>query len=1555
MTAVPLREIPEATREGWKRRGPFASLFEEHYARPKGIQFDPSASYSMMNVDVTYREPLRKVYDAYMESNVTKRVSVPMLNGTDKQGRSSTVHLTDYMANFWIGVGNRYFTPQQEAENGYAWMRDAAARQRRWPTEAVRIRDALQKIFVDFHRETKKPLPSTKDETSQYVVHAVEVSDEWLPFVEFATDTLVGLKVSTYSAHTVAKMRDAIRWFQEKKPQELRNLFGWPLGDTYESNFPFVSNFMTDSGLVSCGNIRIPAGKATVLRESERAFESDDPMGNSSAQIELVAKYEDVEYLSDDTDDGKEIYPFVSVAFDIEVVSKYKTVEEERAAAPTLRRRKARALVAAARNEDSAPAKAPAEKSRWVRKDIASRAQEQNEKRRRVAILLKRFVERAEEAGIDVKATEGQAYLDALELAERVVLEDNAARGETREKAVAGEKERLVEVYTPYAQTVLEPWFAANPEYERTQAEVRAVEMEIAGLRAMRGEGHHDQQAATRVRLEGAERRLVAAKNAAARPEREIKRARLWATAFHVSGVDMDPPAMQDDPDDDVETKEQKKQARERRARERRAAHDANPDRRTTRDDELTSRHVRRIVTDVMQGDPLEVAVAEMAEEQALTVVDGAPTSPFPRPGNPRDVVTIIGVKFSVYGQPERTRRAMLVYGDCDDLPTVDDLFCFETEEDLLIAFRDLQEVTQCDFVKTWNGLGFDRRYLILRAEQLGIADVANVFGRVRGQRVRVHEKNFKSGAKGTLTYFIGEPTGMVHLDGFLRARDLYSLRHMRSFGLSAVGRAVLQEVKEDMPPEQMKRHMKTPRLLHKFARYCGKDVDLTDDIMAKCGMEMDTIAEARLTNVSAMNIVTGGQGVKCQSVIIRFSRKRKFRRLFDFYKPPEFTPEQERERKRNKLYRGAIVVKPVRGLHKFVVFTLDFSSLYPSVMHFFNICYCTLVKAGMEDELRQLGYILNQVVITKAEDAKDGVAEVAHFVAQFGKRGFRGIMPEIEVELKAVRKAVRKLQAEAEARGDVMEAIRLDAVQNNIKKIMNSLYGFAGAEVGKQFRKEVAASITAGGRAFLEFTIKFVLALDGRLRIVYGDTDSVMVVIMGCTDVAEGFRVGNAVQKKLNAEFKDPVAFIEREMGIKVDVTAEERANVDSMAGVELEKVTRPGGFLLRCPKKYVMHCWTSEKAFLAGKPWQELIRGSESFRRETPEFTRTLVAYAEKHLLTDKDGAVAYIRAYLDDIIYGRVPIDEYVMTGGYNRKLEEYAGDLPAHAVVVRKQRERKDGQATLGDRIPFVITVGRDIRKKKDGKKIAECAEDPQYVAKHNIPVDIEYYVDRAISALTDYISAVFFPDIEEKEDREAAVRELLLGKQGISHVSRMPHESMEIVRALTLVDAATGEAVPSLPAGEFSMKRDRERDLIQALEWTGLTEDFADVALPAWREHQRNLRAEKEREEDAKRARIAAWKDNKRKREADPAWLAKDAARRAERQAAHKQEMEERQAQIRANDKRTAEERAADEAWKAACPPKPSGKPLKPGKKFKPLKTTKGQTSLAAFMKKKDDE
>ena len=132
------------------------------------------------------------------------------------------------------------------------------------------------------------------------MVHAVEVSDEWLPFVEFSTDTLVGLKVSTYSAHTVAKMRDAIRWFQEKKPQELRNLFGWPLGDTYESNFPFVSNFMTDSGLVSCGNIRIPAGKATVLRESERAFESDDPMGNSSAQIELVAKYEDVEYLSED-------------------------------------------------------------------------------------------------------------------------------------------------------------------------------------------------------------------------------------------------------------------------------------------------------------------------------------------------------------------------------------------------------------------------------------------------------------------------------------------------------------------------------------------------------------------------------------------------------------------------------------------------------------------------------------------------------------------------------------------------------------------------------------------------------------------------------------------------------------------------------------------------------------------------------------------------------------------------------------------------------------------------------------------------------------------------------------------------------------------------------------------------------------------------------------------------------------------------------------------------------------------------------------------------------
>jgi DNA polymerase delta subunit 1 len=42
--------------------------------------------------------------------------------------------------------------------------------------------------------------------------------------------------------------------------------------------------------------------------------------------------------------------------------------------------------------------------------------------------------------------------------------------------------------------------------------------------------------------------------------------------------------------------------------------------------------------------------------------------------------------------------------------------------------------------------------------------------------------------------------------------------------------------------------------------------------------------------------------------------------------------------------YEGAVVIKPKKGFYPDPIVTLDFSSLYPSIMMAHNLCYSTLL-----------------------------------------------------------------------------------------------------------------------------------------------------------------------------------------------------------------------------------------------------------------------------------------------------------------------------------------------------------------------------------------------------------------------------------------------------------------------------------------------------------------------------------------------------------------------------------------------------------------------------------
>lgn len=64
------------------------------------------------------------------------------------------------------------------------------------------------------------------------------------------------------------------------------------------------------------------------------------------------------------------------------------------------------------------------------------------------------------------------------------------------------------------------------------------------------------------------------------------------------------------------------------------------------------------------------------------------------------------------------------------------------------------------------------------------------------------------------------------------------------------------------------------------------------------------------------------------------------------------FMPTYQGQGDNDQSYEGATVIEPVRGYYTEPIATLDFSSLYPSIMIAHNLCYTTLISIGTKEKL---------------------------------------------------------------------------------------------------------------------------------------------------------------------------------------------------------------------------------------------------------------------------------------------------------------------------------------------------------------------------------------------------------------------------------------------------------------------------------------------------------------------------------------------------------------------------------------------------------------------------
>lgn len=126
----------------------------------------------------------------------------------------------------------------------------------------------------------------------------------------------------------------------------------------------------------------------------------------------------------------------------------------------------------------------------------------------------------------------------------------------------------------------------------------------------------------------------------------------------------------------------------------------------------------------------------------------------------------------------------------------------------------------------------------------------------------------------------------------------------------------------------------------------------------------------ARVTGVPVNFLLNRGQQIKVVSQLLRKAREKNF--ILPTNKATKSSDD--------KGFEGAYVLDPMVGFYKEPIATLDFASLYPSIMMAHNLCYTTLVNAN---QLEELG--LNNEDVTKTPEGY-------YFVTNKEKR--QGLLP---------------------------------------------------------------------------------------------------------------------------------------------------------------------------------------------------------------------------------------------------------------------------------------------------------------------------------------------------------------------------------------------------------------------------------------------------------------------------------------------------------------------------------------------------------------------------------
>jgi DNA polymerase-2 len=370
----------------------------------------------------------------------------------------------------------------------------------------------------------------------------------------------------------------------------------------------------------------------------------------------------------------------------------------------------------------------------------------------------------------------------------------------------------------------------------------------------------------------------------------------------------------------------------------------------------------------------------------------------------------------------------------------------------------------------------------------------------------------------------------------------------------------------------------------------------------------------------------------------------------------------------------GGHVLDSLPGLYENVL-SFDFRSLYPSIIRTFQIDPFGLIRPG------------------KCPIAgSDGAA--------FARQG--AILPELITTLH-------------EARSVAMES-KNAALSRAIKILMNSFYGVLGTPGCRFFDPRLPTSITRRGRAIIERARSFFL---GRgYPVLYGDTDSLFVHVVGPLSEKDAKDLGRALAAELTRTLEDEI-----------------RRELEVLSLLELRFESHYLRFLMPTTRGAERGSKKRYAGLIRGMDGKTgvVVRGLEAVRTDWTPLARRV----QKELLRrifEHEPFTEWIQRVAGDLASGALD-DELVYRKRLRRELALYAeAGAPPHVRAARLS-----GGVAVGAEIEYVMTLSG-----------------PELTSQRRSSIDREHYLESQLAPACD----VVLPFVGTSFERTAGVQQNL---------------------------------------------------------------------------------------------------------------------------------------------------------------------------------------------------